>query len=289
MTIQWFPGHMTKAKRKLEEQLGWVDVAIELGDARLPLSSRNPLLLELLGKKPRLLILNKSDLADDNMTKEWLRILGENGPVIATSAATGSGMKRIVPELEKMMAEKMKRLREKGVINKPIRVMVIGIPNIGKSTLINQLTGGAHAKTGNKPGVTKGNQWIRIHDKVELLDTPGMLWPKFDDQEIGRKLAVTGAVRDEVFDQEKLAEWLLKWLKKNYPNTMERFKKSQEDEITLELVGKNRGCLLSGGRVDTFKAAQILLREYRSGKVGKVTMDLLGKQKTKPLIDEVLG
>lgn len=273
MSIQWFPGHMTKAKRKLEEQLRWVDVVLELGDARLPLSSRNPLLRDLLGKKPKLLLLNKTDLADSTKTEQWLSCLRKESPVLAVSAVNSTGIKRIVPLLEEIMAEKMERLAGKGVTGRPIRAMVVGIPNIGKSSLINQLTGGAQAKTGNKPGVTRGNQWIRIHQRVELLDTPGMLWPKFDDPEIGRKLAVTGAVRDEVFDQEELAYWLLQWLLKNYPQEIKSYYQLTEEEFTLEGVGRKRGCLISGGRVDTLKAAQILLREFRNGKITKVTMD----------------
>jgi ribosome biogenesis GTPase A len=203
MDIQWFPGHMTKTKRQLQEQLKWVDVIIETGDARLPLSSRNPLLKELLGAKPKLLVLNKADLADENQTSKWLRKLSQEGAVLAVSASTGAGMKKIVPMLEELTAEKWQKLAEKG-IKKPIRVMVVGIPNTGKSTIINTLTGRAQAKTGNKPGVTRGSQWLRIHGRIELLDTPGMLWPKFDDQIIGRKLAASGAVRDEVYDLEEL-------------------------------------------------------------------------------------
>jgi ribosome biogenesis GTPase A len=217
LNIQWYPGHMTKTKRKLEEQLRWVDVVLELGDARLPLSSRNPLLKDLLGKKPRLLLLNKADLADSNKTKPWLDELGKESPVLAISALRGSGIKKITDTLESIMADKRRTMAARGVRARPIRAMVVGIPNIGKSSLINRLTGGSQAKTGNKPGVTRGNQWIRINPKLELLDTPGMLWPKFDDPEVGKKLAATGAVKDEVFDQEELAIWLLQWLKQNYP------------------------------------------------------------------------
>jgi len=273
MSIQWYPGHMTKAKRKLEEQLQWVDVVLELGDARLPRSSRNPLLRGLLGNKLQILLLNKSDLADASKTDRWLSELTKESPVLAISAMTNTGIKRIVPLLEQIMSEKMERLAAKGVRGRPIRAMVVGIPNIGKSSLINQLTGGSQAKTGNKPGVTRGNQWIRIHQRVELLDTPGMLWPKFNDPEIGRKLAATGAVRDEVFDQEELAQWLMEWLKQNYSQELKSYYHLTDAEVDLEGIGRKRGCLISGGRVDTFKASQIFLREFRSGKIARVTMD----------------
>lgn len=273
MSIQWYPGHMTRTKRKLEEQLRWVDVVLELGDARLPLSSRNPLLKELLGNKLKILLLNKADLADSAKTDRWLAELGKESSVLAISAISGTGIKKIVPLLDQIMSEKMERLAAKGVRGRPIRVMVVGIPNIGKSSLINQLTGGSQAKTGNKPGVTRGNQWIRIHERVELMDTPGMLWPKFDDPQIGRKLAVTGAVRDEVFDQEELATWLMKWLLQEYPQEIQNYYGFSPEEFGLEAVGRKKGCLVSGGRVDTLKAAQIFLREFRSGKIAKVTMD----------------
>lgn len=273
MSIQWYPGHMTKAKRKLEEQLRWVDIVLELADARLPLSSRNPQLRKLLGNKQRILLLNKVDLADAVKTDRWLSELRQESAVLAISAATGAGIKRIIPLMEEIMAEKMERLAEKGVTGRPIRVMVAGIPNIGKSSLINQLTGGSQAKTGNKPGVTRGNQWIRIHQKVELLDTPGMLWPKFDDSLVGKKLAATGAIRDEVFDQEELALWLLLWLKENYLTEIKSFYQLGADELDLEGVGRKRGCLISGGRIDLLKASQIFLREFRSGKIAGVTMD----------------
>lgn len=275
MSIQWYPGHMAKAKKKLIEQIEWVDVVIELGDARLPLSSRNPLLRKLLGNKLRVVLLNKVDLADKTQTEKWLQELAKETPVLAISATTSTGIKRIIPLLEELMAEKMERLAAKGIRNRPTRAMVVGIPNIGKSSLINQLTGGGQAKTGNKPGVTRGNQWIRIHNKVELLDTPGMLWHKFDDPLVGRKLAVTGAIRDEVFDQEELAGWLLDWLNENYPQEIRNYYRLSNEEVSLEGIGQKKGCLVSGGRVDTLKASQQILKEFRSGKIAKVTMDCL--------------
>jgi len=272
MTIQWFPGHMAKARRLLIEQLQWVDVVLELADARIPASSRNPMLHKLLGNKSRLLLLNKADLADPNWTAKWLTHLRASSPVYAVSATTGVGVKQIVPELERMVLDKQARQAKKGIRPQMIKVMIVGIPNIGKSSLINQLTGGAQAKVGNKPGVTRGNQWVRIHERVELLDTPGMLWPKFDEPDVGRKLAALGAIKDDVFDIEELSIWVIDWLKIHSPNALLRYQIS-DSEVTLESLGRKRGCLIHGGRVDTLKAAQIFLRELRMGQLGPITMD----------------
>lgn len=272
MSIQWFPGHMAKARRLLLEQLRWVDVVIELGDARLPESSRNPLLQELLGSKPKIILLNKSDLADPKQTEQWIKQLRKSTPVLAVSATSGIGVGKIVPELEKLMADKQEKWAAKGVRERSIRAMVVGIPNCGKSSLVNQLIGSAKAKTGNKPGVTRGNQWIRIHDKVELLDTPGLLWPKFEDPEVGRKLAAAGAIRDEVLNMEELSLWLLEWLKQNYPESLKRYT-DEVQNLTLEGIGRSRGCLVKGGHVDLLKASQIFIREFRAGSLGKITMD----------------
>ncbi|HEY8909592.1 MAG TPA: ribosome biogenesis GTPase YlqF [Desulfosporosinus sp.] len=274
MTIQWFPGHMAKARRLLIEQLKWVDVVLELADARIPVSSRNPMLDKLLGNKSRLLLLNKADLADPNWTSKWLTQLRASSPVYAVSATTGVGVKQIVPELERMVLDKQARQAAKGIRPQMIKVMIVGIPNIGKSSLINQLTGGAQAKVGNKPGVTRGNQWVRIHERVELLDTPGMLWPKFDDPDVGRKLAALGAIKDDVFDIEELSIWIIDWLKMHSPNALRRYQIA-DVEVTLESLGRKRGCLVHGGRVDTLKAAQIFLRELRMGQLGPITMDYI--------------
>lgn len=282
MSIQWFPGHMAKARRLLSEQLRWVDVVVELGDARLPESSRNPLLQELLGAKPRVVLLNKTDLADPQWTEGWLKELRKTSPVLAVSATAGLGVGKIVPELERLMADKLDRLAAKGVRTRSIRAMVVGIPNIGKSSLINQLVGSPKAKTGNKPGVTRGNQWIRIHEKVELLDTPGLLWPKFEDPEVGKKLAAAGAIRDEVLNLEELSEWLLEWLKEYYPPVLKRYN-AEISTLTLEEVGRSRGCLVKGGQVDRLKAAQIFLREFRSGALGKVTLDRMEESHTESI------
>ena len=276
MTIQWFPGHMAKARRLLIEQLQWVDVVLELADARIPVSSRNPMLDKLLGNKPRLLLLNKVDLADSNWTSKWLVHLRTLSPAYAVSATTGIGVKQIVPELERMVLAKQARQAEKGIRPQMIKVMIVGIPNIGKSSLINQLTGGAQAKVGNKPGVTRGNQWVRIHERVELLDTPGMLWPKFEVPDVGRKLAALGAIKDDVFDIEELSTWIIDWLKVHSPKALQRYQIS-DSEVTLESLGRKRGCLIHGGRVDTLKAAQIFLRELRMGQLGPITMDYVSE------------
>jgi ribosome biogenesis GTPase A len=299
MDIQWFPGHMAKTRKKIIEQLRWVDAVLEVADARVPVSSRNPLLGELIGNKPRIVLLNKADLADEGMTDLWRSKLACEGMALPVSASTGLGMKKIVPHIERLLAEKMKALADKGVRPRPFRIMVAGIPNIGKSTIINRMTAGAKAKTGNKPGVTRDNQWIRVHERVDLLDTPGMLWPKFDDQEAGRKLAVTGAIRDEVFDQEELALWLLEWMKTNYPRELMKYggvpaasketinvseetaKDSEETSaisgetsaVSLVTLGRRRGLLRGQGEVDCFKMAQILLKDFRAGKIGNVTLE----------------
>jgi len=275
MSIQWFPGHMAKARRILQEQLKWVDVAIELGDARVPQSSRNPLLQELLGGKPKLVILNKADLADPAQTERWLAALRATSPVYAVSAVMGTGVARIVPMVEKLAASRLAQLAGKGIRPRPVRVMVVGIPNTGKSSLINQLAGGSKAKTGNKPGVTRGNQWIRVHERVELLDTPGILWPKFEDPEVGRRLAATGAVRDEVVDAEDLARWVLAWLEATYPADTQGWLPGKEAGDSLEAFGRKRGCLVRGGEVDLLKAAQVFLREFRQGRLGRFTLDRL--------------
>lgn len=263
---------MTKAKRQLLEQLRWVDVVIELGDARLPESSRNPLLKEMLGDKPKIVILNKMDLADPYWTDLWMKEIRQSTPVLAVSAATGMGVGKIVPEVERLMADKIQKWAAKGIRARSIRVMIVGIPNCGKSSLVNNLIGSTKAKTGNKPGVTRGNQWIRIHDRVELLDTPGLLWPKFEDPEVGRKLGAAGAIRDEVLNLEELSLWVLEWLKENYADSLKRYTEDVQG-LDLEGIGRKRGCLVKGGQVDTLKAAQIFLREFRAGSLGKFTLD----------------
>jgi len=265
---------MAKARRLLLEQLKWVDVVVELADARIPDSSRNPMLSDLLGRIPRILLLNKADLADPVWTERWLQYLRPSVPAYAVSAASGLGLKQIIPELERAVQEKQKRQAARGVRSQTVKTMISGIPNVGKSSLINSLTGGAQAKVGNKPGVTRGAQWIRVHERVDLLDTPGLLWPKIEVPETGWKLAALGAIKDEVFDMEELAAWCIEWLKRNYPAVLGRFGDS-DPEVSLESLGRKRGCLVHGGQVDTLKAAQIFLRELRGGKLGPITMDFI--------------
>ncbi|MDR1320752.1 MAG: ribosome biogenesis GTPase YlqF [Gracilibacteraceae bacterium] len=271
--IQWYPGHMAKTGHKITEQLSWMDAVLELADARAPDSSRSPLLREMLRGKPRLLILNKADLADPGRLQAWTAGLGGEYPALETSAATGQGIGRIAPALDKLLCARREKDRARGLRPKPWRIMVVGIPNIGKSSLINRLTGGAQAKTGNKPGVTRGPQWIKLRDRLELLDTPGILWPKFEDEETGRKLAATGAIRDEVFDTEELAEWLLRFLRRHYSDRLRACYGGEPPADSLDSVGRRRGCLTRGGEVDTLRTAQTLLKEFRAGKIGRVTLD----------------
>jgi len=282
MQVQWFPGHMAKTKKMIQEHIKLVDVVIELVDARLPESSRNPLLNSLLGDKPRIVILNKEDLADPQRTAYWLKnYTNENQRAIAFNATVGK--KGLLNQLREMMLElteaKRARMAAKGVKRQTIRCMIVGIPNVGKSTFINVLVGKKSAKTGNKPGVTRGTQWIKLGQDVELLDTPGILWPKFDDEEVGFRLAISGAVSDEVFDWEEGAYKLLQFLRKHYAKLLkERYKLNDgdfdlADYELLEQMGRNRGCLLKGNTVDMNKIAKMMITEFRQGKIGRITLE----------------
>lgn len=278
--IQWFPGHMTKARRLITENLKMVDVVIELADARVPASSRNPIFEELLGKKPRVLLLVKADLADTELTRIWIKHYQENGITSSclNSLAVGRGEKKTIFELVRQEAVQVLEKRAKrGIINKTVRTMVVGIPNVGKSTFINTLAGKGAAETGDKPGVTRGKQWIRLDNDIELLDMPGILWPKIEDPEVGKKLAVTGAINDNTFDRVELVYWLLRWLNTNVPGKIEeRYKVEQSNDDSfelLELICKKRGFIRSGGCPDLLKGAVMLLDEFRAGKIGKVTLD----------------
>lgn len=267
---------MTKAKRAMKEDIKLIDLVIELVDARVPLGSRNPDIDELAKGKGRIILLNKSDLADERYNEKWSAWFQAKGfHVIKVNARSGMGLKQIQPLVQEACREKIERDRRRGILNRPVRTMVVGIPNVGKSTFINSFAGKACTKTGNKPGVTKGNQWIRLNKTLELLDTPGILWPRFEDQDVGLKLAFIGSINDEIIDKEELAAELLKFLMKHYAgNLKERYGIDAEDPYeALRKVAEARSCLLKGNELDTKKAANILLDDFRSGKLGRVTLE----------------
>ena len=280
MNIQWYPGHMTKARGAMKEDIKLVDLVIELVDARVPQSSRNPDIDELGKNKARLLLLNKADLADDAATEVWSAHFRAKGfQVVKLNSRSGSGLKAINGAIQEACKEKIERDRKRGILNRPVRAMVAGIPNVGKSTFINSFAGKACTKTGNKPGVTKGAQWVRLNKQVELLDTPGILWPKFEDPEVGLKLAMIGSIKEEVLNTEELSLELLKYLKGQYPGVLKERYGVEEALAEVELLGEvaaRRGCLQKGGAPDLQKAAAILLEEFRNGKLGKITLELPG-------------
>lgn len=278
MNIQWYPGHMTKARRMMQENIKLVDLVIELVDARVPLSSRNPDIDDLGRNKARLLLLNKSDLADEAANEAWSAYFRAKGfQVVKLNSRSGAGFKSVNAAVQEACKEKIERDRRRGILNRPVRAMVAGIPNVGKSTFINSFAGKACTKTGNKPGVTKGAQWVRLNKQVELLDTPGILWPKFEDQEVGIKLAMIGSIKEEILNTEELSLEFLKLLKSRYSGTINERYDADEALGEVELLGeiaKRRGCLMKGGEPDLTKAAAILLEDFRSGKLGKITLEL---------------
>lgn len=285
MTIQWFPGHMTRARRQIEEKLKYIDVAIELLDARLPASSRNPMIREILGAKPRLVLLNKSDLADPSVTERWMeRLKEEQVKVLEIDAVSGTNVKKILPRCKELMQPKYEAWRRKGMEPRAIRTLIVGIPNVGKSTLINRLAGRNVAATGDRPGVTKGQQWIKLGKEMELLDTPGILWPKFEDEQVGYRLAATGAIRDEILHVEDVAFHLAKELVRRYPHVFkdrygiealpEDVENPHEVVDLLESIGRRRGAVMSGGRIDLKKASDALLHDLRTGKLGRITLEV---------------
>ncbi len=280
MNYQWYPGHMTKAKRMMEENIKLIDLCIELVDARTPLASRNPDIDELGKNKSRMILLNKSDLADAECNKKWMEYFKKKGYfVVEVNSRNGFGMKEINKTVQEACKEKIERDRRRGILNRPVRAMVVGIPNVGKSTFINSFAGKACTKTGNKPGVTKGKQWIRLNKSLELLDTPGILWPKFEDPEVGMKLAYTGAVKENVIDTEELACKLMELLNKYYPHTLTaRYGIEPEAGMPgyelLEMTGRKRGYLLARGEINTERMAKVLLDEYRNGKLGLFTFEM---------------
>ncbi|GED70273.1 ribosome biogenesis GTPase A [Brevibacillus reuszeri] len=278
MAIQWFPGHMAKARRQVTEKLKLIDVVIELLDARLPLSSRNPMIDEIVSDKPRLILLNKADLADDKATEEWIAYFRKQGiRTLPIDALSGKGVGKLPELCREQAAEMLAKRSDKGMQGRAIRIMILGIPNVGKSSLINRLSKRSVAQTGDRPAVTKAQQWVKMGDTLELLDTPGILWPKFEDQMVGLRLAASGAIKDELLDFTEVALFVITYMMHYYPERLvDRFKLKSlpEDRVEmLEEIGKKRGCLVSGGNIDYDKAAEIFLRELRSGKLGTVSLE----------------
>ncbi len=279
MNIQWYPGHMTKAKRAMKEDLKLIDLVIELVDARVPLSSRNPDIDDLGAGKARIVLLNKADLADEGLNRRWAQWFTDRGMHVVKIDARNKGtLKQIQAVVQEACKEKIERDRKRGILNRPIRAMVVGIPNVGKSTFINSFAGKACAKTGNKPGVTKGNQWIRLNKTLELLDTPGILWPKFEDQQVGLKLALIGSINDEILNRDELALELVSFLNSRYPGVLaDRYHLESAGDCdtvqVLEQVARQRSCLAKGGELDLPKAARLLLDDFRSGRLGRITLE----------------
>ena len=281
-TIQWFPGHMTKTKRQIQSSLKLVDAVAEIIDARIPVSSRNPDLAKLVQNKPRVILLNKCDMANQTATKMWIDYFKKQNLVaIPVDCKSGRGLDKFPPAVNTVMSHKIARLKEKGMVNPTIRIMIVGIPNVGKSSFINKMVKKNRAKVEDRPGVTRGNQWYTIAKNLEMLDTPGVLWPKFDDKTVGEHLAFTGAVKDQILDIELLAVRLLDFIKELKPaDFITRFKLENEDienidsyEL-LKMIGKKRGMLVSGGEIDTERAAIMLLDEFRSAKLGRITVEM---------------
>lgn len=278
MNIQWYPGHMTKTRRQIEGDLKLVDAVCEIVDARIPISSRNPDIDSICGAKPRVIILNRMDLADPQMTKYWQEYFRSKGIAsVATDCKSRKGIALFEPTVRSVLKEKIARNAEKGM-NKPLRIMIVGIPNVGKSTLINQISGRKGAKAENRPGVTRGKQWVTVNNGLLLLDTPGILWPKFEDPNVGMMLAYTGAVKENVIDTEELACKLMELLRRHYPDVVrERYKIEFTDEMPgyemLEAAGRKRGFLMARGEINTERMAKVLLDEYRSGKLGHFTFE----------------
>lgn len=281
-TIQWFPGHMTKTKRQIQSSLKLVDAVAEIIDARIPVSSRNPDLAKVVQNKPRVILLNKCDMANQTATKMWIDYFKKQNLVaIPVDCKSGRGLDKFAPAVNTVMSHKIARLKEKGMVNPTIRIMIVGIPNVGKSSFINKMVKKNRAKVEDRPGVTRGNQWYTIAKNLEMLDTPGVLWPKFDDKTVGEHLAFTGAVKDQILDIELLAVRLLDFIKELKPaDFITRFKLENEDienidsyEL-LKMIGKKRGMLVSGGEIDTERAAIMLLDEFRSAKLGRITVEM---------------
>ncbi len=279
INIQWFPGHMAKTKRIISEHLKEVDIVAEIVDARIPVSSRNPVINELLDGKKRIILLNKSDLSDDKINREWQEFFASfDIPAILLSCDTGKGIKEFTDKVRFMLKDKLQRDAARGM-KKSLRVMIVGVPNVGKSTFINRIAGEKKTKTEDRPGVTRNKQWIRLSDGIDLLDTPGILWPKFEDQQVALNLAFTGAVKDDIFDYEAVAAALCKFLAETYPKDFCTRYKLESPELILDtddplsVIGKKRGFLISGGEIDTERTARMILDEFRGGKIGKITLE----------------
>lgn len=277
MEFQWYPGHMSKAKRAMQEDLKLINVIIELVDARVPLSSKNPDIDPMANGKSRIILLNKCDLADAAVTAQWKKYYEKKGFFVAlVNSKQGKGVKQVNEVIQSACKEKIERDRRRGILNRPIRAMIVGIPNVGKSTFINSFAGKACTKTGNKPGVTKGKQWIRLNKNVELLDTPGILWPKFEDQTVGLRLAFIGSIRDELSNQYELCLLLMKYLQEHYPEAVPKAYQIEADDsevVLLERVAKRRGCLKAGGEYDLDKAANYVIDDFRNGRLGAISLE----------------
>lgn len=277
MNYQWYPGHMTKAKRMMEENIKLIDLVIELVDARIPMSSKNPEIDQIGRNKSRIILLNKADLADQKWNDLWSKYFKNKGFYVQEmNSKTGTGLKTIQELVQNACKEKIERDKKRGILNRPVRAMVVGIPNVGKSTFINALAGKACTKTGNKPGVTKGKQWIRLNKNLELLDTPGILWPKFEDQKVGERLAMIGSIKDELLHADELAVALLSYLQKEYPQTIkERYQINIEEDAykTLENICISRRCFQKGEQPDILRASGMVLEDFRSGRIGKITLE----------------
>jgi ribosome biogenesis GTPase A len=277
--FQWYPGHMTKAKRMMEENIKLIDLIIELVDARVPLSSRNPDIDELGKHKARLVLLNKADLAEERWNDRWVEYFQEKGyNVLKINSKKGGRLKSVFEIIDLACHEKKERDKKRGILNRPVRAMVVGIPNVGKSTFINAIAGKGATKTGNKPGVTKGKQWIRLNKNVEMLDTPGILWPKFEDQQVGLNLAFIGSIRDELLNEEDLALALIAFLLTNYPGMIEEkyaVTETKDCVKVLQEIARNRHCLGKGNELDLVKASRLLLNDFRNGRLGRITLEHL--------------
>ena len=280
--IQWFPGHMTKTKRQIQASLKLVDAVAEILDARIPLSSKNPDLQKLIQNKPKVVLLNKCDMANQTATSRWIDYYASQGiTAIAVDCKSGKGLNKFAPAVNNVLSERRERLKAKGMVNPMLRIMIVGIPNVGKSSFINRVAKQNRAKVEDRPGVTRGNQWYSIAKNIEMLDTPGVLWPKFDDKIVGERLAFTGAVKDQILDTEPLAVRLLDFLRSLKPaDFIARFKLEDIDHDAIDsyellnVIGKKRGMLISGGEIDTERAAIMLLDEFRSGKLGRITLEM---------------